>query len=80
MPDIPNRCRLVNLVGRLGVKDFGHEGDIIGRGDRLAFADRNRLVVIGLATCLLREVFMARNCPECFQDARVLDPSLDQVA
>ena len=46
---------LVDAIGRLGVEHLGHEGDVVRRSDRLALADRDRLVVVGLPLGLGRE-------------------------
>ena len=39
---------LVDPIGRLGFKHFGHEGDVVRGSDRLALADRDRFVVVRL--------------------------------
>ncbi len=46
---------LVDLVGRLGLEDLGHEGHVVRRGDGLPFADVDRLVVVGQALGVGRE-------------------------
>ena len=73
------RADLVDPIGRLGVEHLGHEGDVVRGSDRLAFADRDRFVVIGLSLGLGRQEAVARHGPERVEHARVLDAALDQV-
>ena len=70
---------LVDHVRRLGGEDLGHEGDVVGRGDRLPLADRDRLVVVGHPAGVGGEELVPGHRPEGFQDPLVLDAPLGEV-
>ena len=65
------RPDLEHLLAAFERQAFGHEGDDVGLGDRLSFADRQRMIPVSLSGEVGRDEEVPRDLGHSFQDEGV---------
>jgi hypothetical protein len=64
---------LENFIIARELQRFEHDSDDVGLGNRLAVADRKRMIFVSLGTTRFRHKFVAGYPKHCVQDARIGD-------